>query len=86
MEYKTKRILKKGDSTVELIQPSNGGVVCDCYDGPCSCGAWHSMDFNPKKEYTDHRIKIIEFFAKIELLKEIGYEPVNFEWRNLNDL
>ena len=22
---------------------TNGGTVCDEFDGPCSCGAWHTV-------------------------------------------
>jgi len=25
----------------EISERSNGGVRCDVFTGPCSCGAWH---------------------------------------------
>jgi hypothetical protein len=85
MEYYKKRILKRDDHIVEVIQPSNGGTVCDNYDGACSCGAWHSLSDEHKKLQL-HSIEIIKFLAKIDLLKEMKYEPVNFAWQNISDL
>ena len=85
MEYYKKRIMKKGNETIEIIQPSNGGTVCDCWNGPCSCGAWHSLS-DEYKDLQKHAIEVLKFFTKLDLLLELGYEFQNFNYRHLSGL
>lgn len=30
-----------GKCADDVIHYRNAGIICDTYNGPCSCGAWH---------------------------------------------
>ena len=38
--------IEKGLAVDAGLYRSNGGVLCDNLNGPCSCGAWHNGDDN----------------------------------------
>jgi hypothetical protein len=33
----------------EALNLRNGGSDCDVVEGPCACGAWHSLDDLPER-------------------------------------
>ena len=49
------------EALMNFVAPNNGGTKCDMMEGPCSCGAWHSLeDFTKSTRWGSHVIKWIK--------------------------
>lgn len=67
---------KQFEALPKGLEIFNGGIECDAWTGPCSCGAWH--------DYGDKRYKVIE--TRLEKNKKNGEEEMTCECDSKRDI